>query len=154
MVRDKSTPGIVARTIVIKLGSFHYRRPIFCSFTHSGSSSIVHEQTHQPLLSTLSALVETVVELKRHGHKVVLVSSGAIAVGLKRMNVAKKPDNLSGKQVCSFDLLTQVYFSLFLECRLLLLSDKEGWLHCGIIYLANLNNLLLRFCWPEAIFLT
>jgi len=68
----------------------------------------VHEQTHQPLLSTLSALVETVVELKRHGHKVVLVSSGAIAVGLKRMNVAKKPDNLSGKQVYFF-FSTQVY---------------------------------------------
>lgn len=65
-----------------------------------GTSSIVHETTHQPLLSTLSAVVETVVDLKRHGHKVVLVSSGAIGVGLKRMDMDNRPKNLSGKQVC------------------------------------------------------
>jgi glutamate 5-kinase len=64
-----------------------------------GTSSIVHEKTHQPLLSTLSAVVETVVALRRHGHKVVLVSSGAIGVGLKRMNMASRPKSLSGKQV-------------------------------------------------------
>ncbi|KAF5318144.1 hypothetical protein D9619_012202 [Psilocybe cf. subviscida] len=78
----KEKKGIPSRTIVIKLGS----------------SSIVHETTHQTLLSTLSAIVETVVHLKRDGHKVALVSSGAIAVGLKRMEMMKKPDSLSGKQ--------------------------------------------------------
>ena len=72
-----------------------------------GTSSIVHETTHQPLLSTLSAVVETVVDLKRHGHKVVLVSSGAIGVGLKRMNMKSRPGNLSGKQVCV------LYFFIF-----------------------------------------
>ncbi|KAF8177642.1 glutamate 5-kinase [Pholiota molesta] len=80
MPRERKT--VTPRTIVIKLGT----------------SSIVHETTHQTLLSTLSALVETVVELKRHGHKVVLVSSGAIAVGLKRMDLLKRPESLSGKQ--------------------------------------------------------
>ncbi|KAG6902657.1 hypothetical protein C0995_013349 [Termitomyces sp. Mi166 len=63
-----------------------------------GSSSIVHETTHQPLLSTLSSVVETVVNLRSKGHKVVLVSSGAIAVGLKRMELPSRPKNLSGKQ--------------------------------------------------------
>ncbi|KAF7289388.1 PUA domain-containing protein [Mycena indigotica] len=63
-----------------------------------GSSSIVHEKTHQTLLSLLSSLVETVVLLRAHGHKVVLVSSGAIAVGLKRMNLASRPKSLAGKQ--------------------------------------------------------
>ncbi|KAJ6593368.1 glutamate 5-kinase [Mycena capillaripes] len=63
-----------------------------------GTSSIVHEKTHQPLLSTLSSVVETVVALRRQGHKVVLVSSGAIGVGLKRMNLASRPKSLSGKQ--------------------------------------------------------
>ncbi|KAJ7503067.1 glutamate 5-kinase [Mycena galericulata] len=63
-----------------------------------GTSSIVHEKTHQPLLSTLSSVVETVVHLRRQGHKVVLVSSGAIGVGLKRMNMPSRPKNLSGKQ--------------------------------------------------------
>ena len=65
----------------------------------AGTSSIVHEVTHQPLLSTLSAIVETVVHLREQGHKVVLVSSGAIGVGLKRMEVANKPKSLSKKQV-------------------------------------------------------
>ncbi|KAI9433867.1 glutamate 5-kinase [Lactarius indigo] len=55
-----------------------------------GTSSIVHETTHQPLLSTLSAIVETVV--------LVLVSSGAIGVGLQRMAMPARPKSLSGKQ--------------------------------------------------------
>jgi glutamate 5-kinase len=59
----------------------------------------VHEKTHQTLLSTLSSVVETVVHLRSQGHKVVLVSSGAIAVGLKRMELKSKPKSLSGKQV-------------------------------------------------------
>ncbi|KAI0823911.1 glutamate 5-kinase [Trametes gibbosa] len=79
MARPRHTPS---QTIVIKLGT----------------SSIVHETTHQPLLSTLSAVVETVVHLRAEGHKVVLVSSGAIGVGLKRMEVATRPKALSKKQ--------------------------------------------------------
>ncbi|TCD64679.1 hypothetical protein EIP91_003793 [Steccherinum ochraceum] len=79
MARPRSGPS---NTIVIKLGT----------------SSIVHETTHQPLLSTLSAIVETVVYLRTLGHKVILVSSGAIGVGLKRMEMASKPKSLSGKQ--------------------------------------------------------
>lgn len=63
-----------------------------------GTSSIVHEETHQPLLSTLSSIVETAVQLRAAGHKVVLVSSGAIGVGMKRMNVPSRPRSLSGKQ--------------------------------------------------------
>ncbi|KAL5528871.1 hypothetical protein ACEPAG_4845 [Sanghuangporus baumii] len=63
-----------------------------------GTSSIVHETTHQPLLSRLSAIVETVLHLKAEGHKVVLVSSGAIGVGLKTMNLGSRPKNLAGVQ--------------------------------------------------------
>ncbi|EJD06231.1 glutamate 5-kinase [Fomitiporia mediterranea MF3/22] len=63
-----------------------------------GTSSIVHETTHQPLLSRLSAVVETVLRLKAEGHKVVLVSSGAIGVGLKTMNLGSRPKNLAGVQ--------------------------------------------------------
>ncbi|CAE6479224.1 unnamed protein product [Rhizoctonia solani] len=63
-----------------------------------GTSSIVHEKTHQPLLSLLSSIVETVVNLKNEGHRVVLVSSGAIGVGLKRMDMASRPKSVSGKQ--------------------------------------------------------
>lgn len=78
-----------------------------------GTSSIVHEKTHQPLLSTLASVVETVIHLREQGHKVVLVSSGAIGVGLKRMNVANKPKSLSGKQV---SLPTSGYMRCFGCC--------------------------------------
>uniref|UniRef100_A0A8H7Y038 Aspartate/glutamate/uridylate kinase domain-containing protein n=1 Tax=Psilocybe cubensis TaxID=181762 RepID=A0A8H7Y038_PSICU len=74
--------GVPPQTIVIKLGT----------------SSIVHETTHQPLLSKLSAIVEVVVDLKRHGHRVVLVSSGAIGVGMRRMRMERRPGSLVGKQ--------------------------------------------------------
>lgn len=65
-----------------------------------GSSSIVDEHTHEPILSILSIIVETAIRLRRDGHKVVIVSSGAIAVGLKRMTVAKRPKHLAQVQVC------------------------------------------------------
>ncbi|KAG9126714.1 hypothetical protein FRC07_002257 [Ceratobasidium sp. 392] len=80
--KSRSTASRHSLTIVIKLGT----------------SSIIHEKTHQPLLSLLSSIVETVVALKNEGHKVVLVSSGAIGVGLKRMDMASRPKSVSGKQ--------------------------------------------------------
>lgn len=68
-------------------------QPRLCELTNSatGTSSIVDEKTHKPLISILSGLVETACKLRDAGHKVVFVSSGAIGVGLKRMNIAKKP---------------------------------------------------------------
>ena len=64
-----------------------------------GSSSIIDEKTHQPILSVLSSIVETAVKLSKDGHRVVIVSSGAIAVGLRRMDVDKKPKALARIQV-------------------------------------------------------
>ncbi|PVG00937.1 glutamate 5-kinase [Serendipita vermifera] len=80
MGRTRNTQGPL--TVVIKLGT----------------SSIIDEVTHQPLLSILSAVVETCVKLRSKGHKVVLVSSGAIGVGMKRMKLPSKPKALSGRQ--------------------------------------------------------
>ena len=70
-----------------------------------GSSSIVDEKTHEPILSILSLIVETAIRLRRDGHRVVIVSSGAIAVGLQRMNVAKRPKHLAQVQVSHLTLL-------------------------------------------------
>ena len=65
----------------------------------------MHEKTHQPLLSTLASVVETVIHLRSQGHKVILVSSGAIGVGLKRMDLDQRPKSLSGKQVRNVTVL-------------------------------------------------
>ncbi|KAF9433197.1 hypothetical protein BGZ76_009759 [Entomortierella beljakovae] len=64
-----------------------------------GTSSICDEITHFPLLSTLSLIVETILKLKSLGHKVVLVTSGAIGVGLRRLNLASKPKDLAQIQL-------------------------------------------------------
>ncbi|KAH8805633.1 Aspartate/glutamate/uridylate kinase [Xylogone sp. PMI_703] len=63
-----------------------------------GTSSIVDEKTHKPLLSTLSLIVETAVKLREDGHKVIIVSSGAIGVGLQRMDMEKRPKHLRALQ--------------------------------------------------------
>lgn len=68
-------------------------------FQKSGSSSIIDEQTHEPRLSVITVIVETAVKLRQDGHRVIIVSSGAIAVGLQRMDIAKKPKNLPRIQV-------------------------------------------------------
>ncbi|KAG0253313.1 hypothetical protein BG011_006425 [Mortierella polycephala] len=60
-----------------------------------GTSSICDEVTHFPLLSTLSLIIETILKLKAQGHRVVLVTSGAIGVGLRRLNLASKPKELA-----------------------------------------------------------
>ena len=72
------------------------------SYKFVGTSSIIHETTHQPLLSILSSIVETVVRLRAQGHKVVLVSSGAIGVGMKRMELPARPKGLAAVQVGRF----------------------------------------------------
>lgn len=89
----------------------HHRNQIRCALSDEGklcwptahiskgSSSIVDEKTHQPLLSVVTLIVETAVKLRKDGHRVVIVSSGAIAVGLQRMGIEKKPKNLPRIQV-------------------------------------------------------
>lgn len=56
------------------------------------------EKTHEPLLSNLTLIVETAVKLRKDGHKVIIVSSGAIGVGLQRMDVERRPKHISKLQ--------------------------------------------------------
>lgn len=60
-----------------------------------GTSSICDEKTYQPKLSNLARLVETVVQLRHLGHKVLLVSSGAVGMGLLGLHLTKRPKKLS-----------------------------------------------------------
>ncbi|KAI4250449.1 MAG: hypothetical protein L6R40_000047 [Gallowayella cf. fulva] len=116
-----------------------------------GSSSIVHEKTHEPLLSILTLIVETAVKLHKDGHRVVLVSSGAIAVGLRRMDVEKKPKHLPRIQVitinglCSSErrALTEITQALAAvgQCRLMALWDSLfGHLHQPIAQILLTRN--------------
>lgn len=57
------------------------------------------EKTHEPLLPILTLIVDTAVKLRKEGHRVVIVSSGAIGVGLRRMDVDRRPKHLAQLQV-------------------------------------------------------
>lgn len=63
-----------------------------------GTSSLVDEVTLEPRIANMSNIVETVVKLRRAGHRIVLVSSGAIAFGLKRTGMTQKPKLLAAVQ--------------------------------------------------------
>ncbi|KAK8861732.1 glutamate 5-kinase [Kwoniella newhampshirensis] len=70
-------------TIVIKLGT---------------SSIVSPSYPFLPHLQLLSSIVEAVVTLRSQGHRVVLVSSGAIGVGLRRMGLRERGKGLQQKQ--------------------------------------------------------
>ncbi|KAK8082448.1 glutamate 5-kinase [Apiospora saccharicola] len=79
-----------------------------------GTSSIVDEKTHEPLLPILTLIVATAVKLRKDGHKVVIVSSGAIGVGLQRMEQDKRPKHLHKLQA----------LAAIGQCRLMSLWDS------------------------------
>ncbi|ODQ53050.1 glutamate 5-kinase [Saitoella complicata NRRL Y-17804] len=79
-----------------------------------GTSSICDEKTHEPLIANLSLLVETCVKLRRSGHRVVIVSSGGIGMGLRRMDLARRPKKLAAVQA----------IAAVGQCRLIALWDE------------------------------
>lgn len=49
----------------------------------------------------LCQLVQAMAELKRRGHQVVVVSSGAVAAGLKTMGYQQRPQDIVSLQACA-----------------------------------------------------
>jgi len=100
--------GPKSLTIVIKLGKFFHLRKICHArlSENAGTSSIVDEKTHEPLIDILSLIVKTAVQLHKDGHRVIIVSSGAIGVGLRRMDLEKRPKYLPRIQVSALSSYT------------------------------------------------
>lgn len=65
-----------------------------------GSSSITHENGVINL-EKISELAWELSNLKNHGYEVVLVSSGAIAAGAKRLNLSERPTSTEDKQAAA-----------------------------------------------------
>lgn len=63
-----------------------------------GSSSLTHECTGQLNFSRLEKFVREITNLKNMGKDVILVTSGAIAVGTKTMNLSQRPTSIEEKQ--------------------------------------------------------
>lgn len=83
-----------------------------------GSSSLVHRETGMLNLHKVEALVRTLCDLRGEGRDVILVSSGAIAVGANAMGLSKKPATTSKKQALAAigqAKLMMTYQKLFAE---------------------------------------
>ncbi len=63
-----------------------------------GTSSLTRPENGQLALSTIAALVETLCALVQQGHRVVLVSSGAVGVGCSRLGITERPQKMAVKQ--------------------------------------------------------
>lgn len=83
-----------------------------------GTSTLVHAETGDIDYLKLEKLVRVICDLKNQGKDVVLVSSGAIGVGVKVIGLGKKPRTTSLKQACAAigqGQLMMVYQKLFSE---------------------------------------
>lgn len=66
-----------------------------------GSSSITHESTGNINYRKLEKLVRVLCDIKNQGKDVVLVSSGAIAVGRQTVGIKHRTNILAEKQACA-----------------------------------------------------
>ncbi len=83
-----------------------------------GSSSLTHPQTGSLNLDKMERLVRILTDLRNQGKDVVLVTSGAIAVGRKALGIPGRPTERSVKQACAAvgqASLMMVYQKLFAE---------------------------------------
>ncbi len=83
-----------------------------------GSSSITHESTGHISIQKLEHFVRQVADLKNAGKEVIIVTSGAQAVGISALNLSGKPDLLAEKQAVAAvgqASLMMIYQKLFRE---------------------------------------
>ena len=83
-----------------------------------GSTTITHCDTGKLDLLKLEKLVRVLTDIRNQGKEVVLVSSGAIAVGRQAIGLTMKPNIKSVKQACAAvgqARLMMVYEKLFSE---------------------------------------
>lgn len=83
-----------------------------------GSSSLTHQETGSLDLDKMERLIRILTDLRNQGKDVILVTSGAIAVGRKALGLTERPTKRSVKQACAAvgqARLMMVYQKLFAE---------------------------------------
>lgn len=83
-----------------------------------GSSSLIHRETGRLDLRKMEVLVRELSDLHNQGKYVVLVTSGAVAVGSAVLGLKERPKELKVKQACSAvgqARLMMIYQKLFAE---------------------------------------
>jgi glutamate 5-kinase len=97
---DQTSAQTPAQTLVIKIGT----------------SSLTQPDTGDLALATIARLIEVLTQLRRQGHQVVLVSSGAVGVGCARLGLNERPRTIALKQAIAAvgqGRLMRVYDDLF-----------------------------------------
>lgn len=82
-----------------------------------GTSTLAHK-TGNLNIRRVEELCKVLSDIKNAGHEVVLVSSGAIGMGLGKLAIKKKPDDIPSKQAAAAVgqcELMYVYDKLFSE---------------------------------------
>lgn len=79
-----------------------------------GSSSLTHKETGRIDLNKIEVLIRELCDLRNQGKDVILVSSGAIAVGKTIVGIKERPDELAVKQACA----------AIGQCRLMMIYQK------------------------------
>lgn len=83
-----------------------------------GSSSLTHDATGHISLIKMEKLIRQIADLKNSGREVILVSSGAQAVGIASLKLDAKPDEIEKKQAIASvgqAALMMIYHKLFSE---------------------------------------
>ncbi len=83
-----------------------------------GSSSLTHPETGSLNLEKMERLVRILTDIRNQGKDVILVTSGAIAVGRKALGLKQRPTDRSVKQACAAvgqASLMMIYQKLFSE---------------------------------------
>lgn len=78
-----------------------------------GTSTLTHK-TGMLNIRRVEQLVKTLADLQNAGHEVILVSSGAIGLGMGKLGLREKPKDTPGKQACA----------AVGQCELMYLYDK------------------------------
>jgi glutamate 5-kinase len=81
-----------------------------------GTSSLTGPDAGHLALSTVASLVETLCQARQLGHYVVLVSSGAVGVGCRRLGITDRPKTMAMKQAVAAvgqGRLMRIYDDLF-----------------------------------------
>ena len=82
-----------------------------------GTSTLTHD-TGKLNLNRIDKLIREIADLKNQGKEMILVSSGAIAAGLGKLGLDKKPDSIPEKQAVAAigqGVLMHIYEKLFAE---------------------------------------
>lgn len=66
-----------------------------------GTSTLAYENTGLLHIRRMKQLCEVLSDIKNAGHEVILVSSGAIGMGMGKLGLDSKPHDLPGKQACA-----------------------------------------------------